>query len=820
MSARHSFKIAETSKVLLLVLLSQLSLNSAFATPELAPPQTFRPGPTASITGIVRDLEDQPLPRATVWLSPARGAGAAVEAIANLPQPGLRVTTDANGRFALLDVIPGLYELITVKNGYVENRDWRSSDGTPVAEVLANAGETIELSGQLERAGIISGRIFGPLFRPLPRVRVQARQARESSEGNVVAQLVASALTDDHGYYRLFFLTPGEYVIEGRVPTQPVARTGENMAPIVGYETTFYPGVPTQAETSIVRVEAGEETTGIDFPLTFVRMDSPQSQTATPGFGTITGVVRRDATGEPVDGAVVELIPEGAVLPALRRDTTVGLVGETTRYGRFTLMGVAPGRYRLEASADGFTRQEYGQTPGRDGGAIIDLASEATVDVAIDLVPTGTISGRVFDEFGDPLPDVTIQALRSRYSPDGTLGFTRMQAGVTDDRGEFRLFGLSPEKYTVVATEPGPFAGSGYAEIPNLAPRDFLPPTFYPGVTNRSEAYTIDVAPGGLGNRFDFKISFVAAVDVHGKITTSIDGARIGSNLMVTPLANNIPGQLRRILPAADGTFQVTNLLPGPHRFIASVVTSDGRTIARSTVIEIGNRDVDEFVVTIGPGVAVPFAIEIEDGNGEIVSLGDYIANRESENVAGSSWARIRPSLRSAGGWLDGTSPTSGAFPDVAPGTYALSLSNSSPNYFVKRVEVGGQLLSTSTIEVSDGTQSINVLLSARGGKIAGTARNRLGDAVGGAHVVLVPHTQNPMVATEQPYRVAVSGDDGGFELIAIPPGEYSLYSWDYLESLDFYDPDFLARSQGRGKEIQMEELETRTIDVEVLNIR
>src|SRR4029079_18654873 len=87
----------------------------------------------------------------------------------------------------------------------------------------------------------------------------------------------------------------------------------------------------------------------------------------------------------------------------------------------------------------------------------------------------GVITGRVLDEFGDPVSDVQVAALRPQ-TVGGSRRLVNMgRPGTTNDIGEFRLFGLPPGDYFVSATfrnQFGPFAESddrsGYA------------PTYYP----------------------------------------------------------------------------------------------------------------------------------------------------------------------------------------------------------------------------------------------------------------------------------------------------------------------------------------------------
>jgi hypothetical protein len=84
--------------------------------------------------------------------------------------------------------------------------------------------------------------------------------------------------------------------------------------------------------------------------------------------------------------------------------------------GRFEFLNVNPGQYQVAVDHDGFISQEYGQRTWNGRGTPITLAAAQRVTaLTIQLVPTGTIAGKIIDEHGDPLPRVQVQALSYQY---------------------------------------------------------------------------------------------------------------------------------------------------------------------------------------------------------------------------------------------------------------------------------------------------------------------------------------------------------------------------------------------------------------------
>src|SRR2546428_13536750 len=73
--------------------------------------------------------------------------------------------------------------------------------------------------------------------------------------------------------------------------------------------------------------------------------------------------------------------------------------------------------------------------------------------VVIQLMPAGTLTGRVFDRDGEPLANVSVEALKYSYQ-EGQRVMNVVQTARTNDLGEYRLFWLQPGQYFVSATPP------------------------------------------------------------------------------------------------------------------------------------------------------------------------------------------------------------------------------------------------------------------------------------------------------------------------------------------------------------------------------
>ena len=89
----------------------------------------------------------------------------------------------------------------------------------------------------------------------------------------------------------------------------------------------------------------------------------------------------------------------------------------TDEEGRFEIRDLPRGRFTLSATKSGYVSMNYGQTHPFESGKSIELADGQIVDKADILIPRGSaISGRVLDEFGEPVTDAMVVAMRSVWS--------------------------------------------------------------------------------------------------------------------------------------------------------------------------------------------------------------------------------------------------------------------------------------------------------------------------------------------------------------------------------------------------------------------
>ena len=238
-----------------------------------------------------------------------------------------------------------------------------------------------------------------------------------------------------------------------------------------------------------------------------------------PPSSSVEGIAIKAGSTEPIPHARVMLTRADGRLADTR-------VTETDDRGRFAFRAVAPGTYRLLAQQEAVVRPA-GRTVTVDAG-------QSVRELVVALTPTGVITGRVVDEYGDAVPDVFVRASRN----DSVFETT------TNDLGEYRLFGLPPGAYVVsaapylaasiemdttpvqpfqagtivVPTPASPYSpgeGRGMSslaqalktgnQIPFMAlRRESHATVYYPGTTDLASAAPIEVPAGAVVGAINF----------------------------------------------------------------------------------------------------------------------------------------------------------------------------------------------------------------------------------------------------------------------------------------------------------------------------
>ena len=557
------------------------------------------------------------------------------------------------------------------------------------------------------------------------------------------------------------------------------------------------------------------------------------------GTARITGRVLTTESGAPIRRAQVRIMG-----PEIMAKTAM-----TDGEGRFEFRDLPGGRFNLSASKSGYVTVQYGQTRPFESGRPIELTDKQVLENADITMPRGSvIAGRIVDEFGEPLPDVNVTAMRQTW----TNGRRRMtpaggRIAQTNDLGQFRIYGLPPGDYYISATLRGPIdmmavemavsVRAGFNEAGPTAsnPSSGYAPTYFPGTFNVADAQRVTLAVGQEIGNADFALTPVRLAKITGIVIGSDGKPLSGAMVTASPSSRTevMLGMQNSGRTNADGAFTINNVAPGDYQLNANamqvITSSEGgntmvfqmRTAAGggggeaefgSVPLVVAGEDLPNIVLTTTKGATATGKVTFEGG----AKPPNVTSIRISAPPADSPAMTLGFAGAPGPGAVkeDGTFELKGLAGQRLIRTAALP-----PGWTLKSVRMGGTDITDTGADfrAGDTVSGIEITLSSQTTSITGSVVGADGTAM--KDYTLVIFSDDPEL-WKMPMSRWVTGtrpdQDGRFKVQNMPPGSYHAVAVEYIPSGEWGDPELLERLKGKGRRFTLEEGSTETLELKL----
>jgi protocatechuate 3,4-dioxygenase beta subunit len=426
----------------------------------------------------------------------------------------LSVETGDDGQFDFAGLRPGKYALSAGKRGYL-TQSYQQHDIFSTAIAVGPDLDSENLLFQLMPQAIFYGTIIDEAGEPIRRAQIRLYEDRDL-DGIHSTQEVQTVITDDRGMYEIPNIAPANYFLS--VSAQPwyaAAVNGPqpgtvNPALDVAYPTIFYPDATDSDDAIPIPIRGGER---IEADMTLnaqhaVHLQLPFVRGQDGGAGVS---IARNVFGQ--------LEPTSMTLQA-------------NSDGVMEISGVLPGRYEVTV-----TRSD-GQSPPESTHFTTDIADGATQLNADSGAGEVTVSGKVTSPDSKTRFAISLVASHPRrdyIAPVNDAGEFSVQVVP----GEYQVMGQDPQVYVAsVSSSNAPVKGHVLQVSAGAAPR-------------------LEIVVGaGFGQ-------IEGMVERAGHPTGGI------MVLLAPEDAKDNQTLFRRDQSDSDGTFLLSNIVPGRYRLLA-----------------------------------------------------------------------------------------------------------------------------------------------------------------------------------------------------------------------------------------------------------
>jgi hypothetical protein len=484
---------------------------------------------------------------------------------------------------------------------------------------------------------------------------------------------------------------------------------------------------------------------------------------------------------------------------------------------------------------------EYGQRGTLGRGVVFPIGDgEQKKNVRLEMAPVGSITGRILDIDNRPVGHAAVMAFSPIYR-NGERVVTLLELVHSDDRGEYRLFSLTPGRYYVAARledltrrtvplgfyPPGRMLASDRVESP-VVTRRTLPTgevveetyqiVYFGGGTNPDLASPIDVGVGATISGVDIALGTgrIPSRHIRGTVLASANTAfPPGTRVVAVPQRYTSDMLLPVGMMDSKGVFDLAGAVPGKY-YLNALVPADPNI--RTTPppqpqygvvsIEVGESHLEGVSITATPGFPVSGKITLENRPDTDPDLA-----KVRVEMTPDPWIQGFPNTN----WNPSFAPNGVfTFRTLQQGNYFPVVTGLPANGYTKSIRYGNTDLMLTPLHVDAPVEGrIEVVIGTDAATFSGRVFDDRSERPVNVKVALIP--DEPFRRRWDLYKSTTTDQSGSFTIKLVAPGDYKVFAWEEADDNIWTMSDFLRVDEGRGRAIHIGTSGNEKLDITVI---
>jgi hypothetical protein len=356
------------------------------------------------------------------------------------------------------------------------------------------------------------------------------------------------------------------------------------------------------------------------------------------------------------------------------------------------------------------------------------------------------------------------------------------------------------------------------APMPVSRPFDYAP-IFHPAETVLARAQPLVLAAGQEALGIDISLRRVATSTIKG-VLTRVDGlpatgASVQLRMVVPPGPFAMDAPTVNATARADGSFQLSQVLPGEYRLIARAAVrpppaEDPRggmvrpqsgmdSLWATADLSVTGSDIDNLAFTLEPGVTISGRVAFEGKSTPppkdltqfrvFMALPEMLTLRPGQGLSGGQFIQMPSSVQLR---ADGTFEIANILPDRFK--FTISGPGIGPAGWrpATALSAGRDWLEGLVTLTRSNVTDLVVTLSDRHSELSGRLESTTGSPVSDVFVIAFSTTRSHWGLGSRRVHAVRPAVDGRYVIPDLPPGEYFLSALTDVDSDEWLDPAFL----------------------------